>query len=561
MRKLTVILATVLLLLGSAVMAEAWEQRDEAVSVPTSSFHKTVIKKKQTRLTVKRNKKYSRYCKGKKYCKRRAVRLTAAQRQISRWRAQGFFTWTRYGGSPLIKNFHIYNPDHVTILENRFDELVGYQIISAVESVELKKRLRFVVENREPEYAQIRHGDQFILLTFKKSGKMIVKRKAIAAGGKGRLLAAIRLYTEVGGRQLEVKIPLICGNITMTPTSDLPKPKRDLPGPVLEEPGPGPADKPPIAEEPPEQLPPSETEPEKKCEGCGGDLYIGAGVYTESHPEQDAKGYYTWVKARYRPLGYSLIKDHIDMCVGGFFYGAFGQGYSEDYKYRWYEYSIGPSVKFIDRKHHWDADIDAGLWGALYSDGYVDLFESDQVDRTLTLGLHVNYYARRVENKKWFPRVEFNLDTRFTYDTTVEQKWDGELLNPKSTDNRRAEVNFDIGIYDININDAIRITPGFNIGFGHSFSENDNFFQIGPNVRFSLYDKDIFHLNILNYKEMLNGDGDQWHPISGWIAPSEMVSAYRAYKTRVATANDINLRRNDKDSPVSDAILNIMPDN
>jgi len=86
------------------------------------------------------------------------------------------------------------------------------------------------------------------------------------------------------------------------------------------------------------------------------------------------------------------------------------------------------------------------------------------------------------------------------------------------------------------------LTPGFNLGVGRAFGLDMNYYQLGPRVVLSYYNQDIASISVLNYKEMLGGDGDQWHWIAGWISIGDVVKAIKAHRIKKATAEDINGR-------------------
>ncbi|MFH1671284.1 MAG: LysM peptidoglycan-binding domain-containing protein, partial [Candidatus Portnoybacteria bacterium] len=141
----------------------------------------------------------------------------------------------------------------------------------------------------------------------------------------------------------------------------------------------------------------SAKEKEKICDNCGFDFYIGGGIYetdrwfNSNNKNYYASGFYIWGKARYRPFGFDVSKT-VSACLGGFVFGALGEGDDQDYDYSWKKWLIGPSLKLMGP--HWDADFDLG-WGKLISEGRENLYESEQLDDIYSFSSHLNLYQRK----------------------------------------------------------------------------------------------------------------------------------------------------------------------
>jgi len=267
------------------------------------------------------------------------------------------------------------------------------------------------------------------------------------------------------------------------------------------------------------------------------DLYMGGGIYNSVHYNH-VSGQYGWAKARWRPIKVKLSKT-IDLGLGVFGFGALGSGSDDQYGYWWNQWNLGLTAKLIGKS--WDADFDYGLLGRLWNKGAIDLYRSEQIDdlNFRFFSAHGNFYWRRDQGKKWFPKTEINFEGRWPRNISHERSWDGNSLMPDPDDNRNIELMLTQGIYDFKIGDNLMLTPGFNIGIGRAFGLDMNYYQLGPRIVLSYYNQDIASLSVLNLKEMLGGDGDQWHWAAGWISIGDVVKAIRASRIKEATAEDL----------------------
>jgi LysM repeat protein len=263
------------------------------------------------------------------------------------------------------------------------------------------------------------------------------------------------------------------------------------------------------------------------------DLYMGGGTYESVH--YDAQGYYLWGKIRYRPFEFSL-SDDLDLRIGVFAFGGLGGGHDEDYDYHWKKWVLGPTAKLVGL--HWDADFDAGI-GKLYNKGGVDLYRSEQVDDIFLLSAHGNFYSRRDRKEKWLPKTELNFEVTWPYNESHQHSWAGNPLTPNPYDNRVVELSLTQGIYDLELADHLRLTPGFNLGVGREYGLKKNFYQFGPRATLSWHNEDIISVSFLNFKEQLGGNGDQWHWLGGWLSISGLIKAYKASQITEATAEDL----------------------
>ncbi len=269
------------------------------------------------------------------------------------------------------------------------------------------------------------------------------------------------------------------------------------------------------------------------------DLYLGGGIYDSVHFSR-TDGRYGWAKGRWRPIKLNLSKG-MDLGLGFFGFGALGSGRDTDYNYDWDQWNLGLTAKLTGKS--WDADFDYGLLGRLINKGDIGLYQSKQVD-SLDLryfSAHLNLYGRRDRGEKWFPKTELNFEGRWPRNLSHEHSWDGRYLEPNPYDNRNLELMLTQGIYDFEFGDNMMLTPGFNLGVGRAFGLEQDYYQLGPRIALTWHDQDIASLSFLNYKEMLGGDGDQWHWLSGWISVDGLVSAYKASRITQATTKDLEI--------------------
>ena len=269
---------------------------------------------------------------------------------------------------------------------------------------------------------------------------------------------------------------------------------------------------------------------------CGFDLYVGGGIYetdrwlNRNNKDYHHNGWYSWVKARYRPFGFDLT-ERISACLGIFVFGAIGGGDDQGYNYDWNKWSIGPSLKLISYKDHWDADFDLGLWGQLVSKGEINSYKSKQVDNISVFSAHLNLYERRAEDKKLFPKTEFNFELTLPYDSHS---------NSDSYNNQVLEISWVQHIYDFEIGQDLLLTPGFNLSYINENGLVDpDFIQFGPRATLTWFDQDILSISAFNYKENIGGDGDQWHWLSGYLSIGGLINAYKSSQITEPTKKDL----------------------
>ena len=289
----------------------------------------------------------------------------------------------------------------------------------------------------------------------------------------------------------------------------------------------------------------SEDAGKKVKNSCGFDLYVGGGIYetdrwlNRNNKDYHHDGWYSWVKARYRPFGFDLT-ERISACLGIFVFGAIGGGDDEGYNYDWNKWSIGPSLKLMSYKDHWDADFDLGLWGQLVSKGEINSYKSKQVDNISVFSAHLNLYERRAEDKKLFPKTEFNLELTLPHNRSHEHSWNGNILDPDPNNNQVLEISWVQHIYDFEIGQDLLLTPGFNLSYiNEDGLANPNFLQFGPRATLTWFDQDILSISAFNYKENIGGDGDQWHWLSGYLSIYGLRSAYKSSQITEPTEKDL----------------------
>lgn len=420
-------------------------------------------------------------------------------------------------------------------------------------SKEERGELRAKVKNQEWEDAAIESvyvdgqlAVQYEYLTFRRYKRL----RKVAPGWKGKR-KAYRIPLSCGKI---IDFVVRCGNagLRVPPPAPIPVPKEAPPcvitPPIPTQPSAPPETKielPPVEVSPPEEEwpPPEITPKEFRLPAPCNELYTGWLTYGNAKGP-DADGYLFWAKMRFR-LWEVTAKNGFKTCLGIYGFGAFGEGNDQDYRYHWYEYNFGPTIKLINPKHNWDSDADFGA-GRVYNKGGIGGYESWQVDKTFNTSLHINEYNRRAKDVQQkgvlFPRNEFNLEYRYPYSSRQHQSSNGVDLQPNPYDNRRLEATVNIGIKDIYWKSS-RFTPGFNLGVGHEYGLKQDYYQVGPDVTWALYNQDIVRIGAMNFKDLLGGATSQWHYLFGWISWDGAWRAYKASKIHTASAVEIEKRR------------------
>ena len=401
------------------------------------------------------------------------------------------------------------------------------------------------------QWKKIKTGDTFEKMIF---GDYVIWQEVVVGFSKNKVLAA-KVYAI--NDQYELWYPLICGNwsikkifkpivMGLPPVPVFTQTKLELPTvPVFTQKKLG-LPPVPVFKQPQKELPSVPVFIGKKVKNpCGFDLYVGGGIYetdrwlNKNNKDYHHSGWYAWTKARYRPYGFE-VTDRISACFGAFAFGAIGSGDDEGYDYNWKKWSIGPSLKLIGYKDHWDADFDLGLWGQHVSKGNIDLYNSKQIDDISVFSAHLNLYERRVKEKKWFPKTEFNFEFTLPHNKSHEHDWDGNMLNPDPSDNQVLEILWTQHVYDFEIGKDLLLTPGFNLAYVKEFGlNNPNFLQFGPRATLTWQNEDILTISALNYKENLGGDGDQWHWLSGYFSIIGLRNAYKSSQITEPTEKEL----------------------
>lgn len=448
---------------------------------------------------------------------------------------------------------------------------------------EVKKTLIAKVKAGESEWYQINNDDHFEQMIF---GTFQVVDNVIAKWDPNKQEPSFMYQVDFQGKRYQLFDPRKCHNwawrseelpppssqkVEEPPKAEEPVKEPEKPMEVTKEEQPPPkveekpeevktpvievkAEKPPEEELPLLLIPPpptstpvtqKEEEKEERFVKENWDLIAGGGNYTNAHSNQNADGYYGWVKGRYRPFHFEL-SDSLDLNLGAFGFLAGGRGHDEDYKYKWHEWVLGPSAQLIGKG--WDADLDLGL-GRLYNSGHEDLYQGKQVDDIFLGSAHLNWYNRRLKGEKWFPKFELNLEYRDPFKASHEHSWNGQPLTPDPYNNKVLNLNYLQFIYDWKIGENFRLSPAFNLGAGREWGIDKNYFQFGPAIVLSHKGDDILYASIFNYKEVLGSDGDQWHPVSMSLDIGKVLKKIGRYiKDKNNSAESEPKKKEDKES-------------
>lgn len=238
------------------------------------------------------------------------------------------------------------------------------------------------------------------------------------------------------------------------------------------------------------------------------DLYTGLGSYDNF---EDHSGSYYWAKARYKPFNYELGEAKGNWGVFGTY--ALGEGDDNGFKYDWDRYALGLTTSVLgDSK---DFDLDLGI-GQQFNDGSQGLYRSEQTDNIFLISSHANFYKRRDAGRLWFPKVEANLEVILPFDRDHRHSWNGQELAPQPFNNRYAEFMVTQYVYDFNLKNGFRITPGVNYGVSNEYGGGGDgasyFYQVGPTAAVAYKGNDILKLSVMNFKDGFSDHRDQqWH--------------------------------------------------
>lgn len=273
-------------------------------------------------------------------------------------------------------------------------------------------------------------------------------------------------------------------------------------------------------------IPPITKAPPAKWKTSGPDnwdWYVGAGNYRSRIEGDDNHSHYEWTKYRNRPLWYKPDENSLGIKNIGFGFVGFlsgGEGIAaKHYDYKWKEAALGLTTKVYAKNSDYDFDA---MMGRLWNEGtWMGTGGNKQVDDFILLSAHGNFYRELDDpESKWFKKSELNGEGRFPFRTKVKR---GEKAN-----NRVIEANYVQWIYEFNLgeNDSFNLSPGFNLGGGYEWSNDDEAFaKTGPAIELASYNNVIAGISVMNYK--FQGKG-QWHPISGYVSIDGTWRAYEA---------------------------------
>jgi len=269
-------------------------------------------------------------------------------------------------------------------------------------------------------------------------------------------------------------------------------------------------------------------------------LIAGAGWYEKAKKTAEKpgshKGNYQWLKAR----GYLGWTSYNGVDYGGGIFGflARGKGKDNGYKYDWWKWVVGPTVKMYG--DHWDADIDVGL-GMQYDKGGIDLYKSKQSTPIFLASAHLNMFNLFTDNSsEWFRKSELNLEYVKSFSEDQKHSWNGEALEADPTEIETVELALRQSIYDISLTDTLRVVPEINLALGENIATDQAYFKFGPSASLGWYGQDIFNLALFNYELALSDGGeDKWHPVAFYIDAGQAWRAYQAHQIREATDEDL----------------------
>jgi hypothetical protein len=238
------------------------------------------------------------------------------------------------------------------------------------------------------------------------------------------------------------------------------------------------------------------------------DFYSGAGYYKMNHMNNKISGHYFWEKLKIRPFDVN-ISDQLNLGTGFFVNGKMGCSGTDESSNHWQSLTGGLSLKLISS--YWDIDFDfGGGQRSSFDKAKEGKYRSDQHDTFTYLASHLDWrYIRDHRKSRSVPKTCIDFEAVIPQKTHQSRSWEGVQLNPEPYNIRRIELSLEQWIYDHNITDTMRITPGIKLWFGRESNEDTNYYQIGPALMLSYKNKDFFSVSIF-YKKLIDSEKDQW---------------------------------------------------
>ncbi|MDD5290786.1 MAG: hypothetical protein PHZ04_01590 [Patescibacteria group bacterium] len=234
------------------------------------------------------------------------------------------------------------------------------------------------------------------------------------------------------------------------------------------------------------------------------DVMAGMNYYEETEKAHEASGYYSWLKARYRPFW--LVGQETEIGFGIFAQGEYPFGSSKGADYKNLQASGG--LNFFWRRPGFIGDLDLGAGRLIWAKVKKDLYESEQKENIMLASAYFGFDSRRLEGNSFLPKTAFNLSLSVPFDQSSEREYGGHALAPMIYNNRRWEVSLLQEIVDFR-SGGWRITPGIGGSYGRESDPQKNFYKAGPTLSF-YRDRNLFRFSV-NYQEQLAGNKDRWY--------------------------------------------------
>ncbi len=221
------------------------------------------------------------------------------------------------------------------------------------------------------------------------------------------------------------------------------------------------------------------------------------------------------VKARVRPFQIGNVR------VG--MYGTFSDGESNAYRPhngRW-SYSdyetrgLGLSTLY-DHGNDRSSSFDLGLlWQDTENHNNYNTFRSWQDEKQIEARYSFSSDHRRMSGESWLPYWEIGAQYIYPFDVDYhDTKGRG---NDYAYDNKRLRIWGVADIYDWYFGDANQwfITPTLNAQLGYLWGKESWYLQGGPGAKFGWRGQEIFDMNFVNPRWMLDGSSGRLYDFAG----------------------------------------------
>ncbi len=238
------------------------------------------------------------------------------------------------------------------------------------------------------------------------------------------------------------------------------------------------------------------------------------------------------VKARVRPFQIGNLRVGV--------YGTFSDGESNAYRphnsgwsYSDYETrGLGLSTLY-DHGYNRSSSFDLGLlWQETENHNNYNAFRSWQEEKQLEARYSFSSDHRRMSGEGWLPYWE--IGTQYIHPFDVDYRDTKGRGNDYAYDNKRIRIWGDMDLYDWYFGDANQwsITPTLNAQLGYLWGKESWYLQGGPGSKFGWRGQEIFDMNFVNPRWMLDGSSGRLYDFAGTWKVDNTFRAFYAERVR-----------------------------